>query len=145
MLSSDEICQLIPHAGAMCLIDSVEKWDKDSILCTTQTHQNQDNPLLSNGILHTSALIEYGAQAMAVHGALIAKESKEKMQKGYLAALRGIDFYQNAKINSVTSPLVIEATRRLASHGNMIYDFLITSEGEDLISGRATVVAIFND
>jgi len=145
MFSNSELCELIPHSGKMCLIDSVDKWDSESIICTTKTHQNSDNPLLFNGILPISALIEYGAQAMAIHGAIIARESGEKMQEGYLAALKDVIFFNNLEINKISSLLVIEATRKLASQGNMIYEFLVTSEGSDLISGRATVVAIFND
>jgi predicted hotdog family 3-hydroxylacyl-ACP dehydratase len=145
MFSNSELCELIPHSGKMCLIDSINKWDSESIICTTKTHQNQDNPLLFNGILPVSALIEYGAQAMAIHGALIAKESKEKMQEGYLAALKDVIFFNDFEINNISSSLIIEATRKFASQGNMIYEFLITSEGDSLISGRATVVAVFND
>lgn len=145
MFNNAELCELIPHSGKMCLIDSVEKWDDESIMCTTQTHLKHDNPLLSNGILPVSALIEYGAQAMAIHGALIAGKSGEKMQKGYLAALKDVNFFENLEVNNITSPLMIKATRKFASQGNMIYEFLITSESDNLISGRATVVAIFND
>jgi predicted hotdog family 3-hydroxylacyl-ACP dehydratase len=145
MFSNSELCKLIPHSGKMCLIDSVDKWDSESIICTTETHQNQDNPLLFNGILPVSALIEYGAQAMAIHGAIIAKESGEKMQEGYLAALKDVEFFSNLDISNISSSLIIEATRKFASQGNMIYEFLITSTGDRLISGRATVVAVFND
>jgi predicted hotdog family 3-hydroxylacyl-ACP dehydratase len=49
----------------------------------TQTHQKNDNPLRNNGSLPVSALIEYGAQAMAVHGALIAKDLTKQIQEGY--------------------------------------------------------------
>jgi predicted hotdog family 3-hydroxylacyl-ACP dehydratase len=145
MFSNSELCKMIPHSGKMCLIDSVDRWDSESIICTTKTHQNKDNPLLFNGILPVSALIEYGAQAMAIHGAIIAKESEEKMQEGYLAALKDVNFFNNLDINTISSSLIIEATRKFASQGNMIYEFLITSSGDRLISGRATVVAIFND
>lgn len=145
MFSHLNLCDLILHSGKMCLIDSIEQWDDESIICITQTHQKHDNPLLNNGSLPVSALIEYGAQAMAIHGALVAKKLKEKMQEGYLAALRDVNFYHNFEINNITSPLTIKATRKFASQGNMIYEFLITSEGNNLISGRATVVAIFND
>ncbi|MBA5249034.1 MAG: 3-hydroxylacyl-ACP dehydratase [Gammaproteobacteria bacterium] len=144
MFNPSELCELIPHSGKMCLIDTVEKWDAESITCTTQTHQNHDNPLLANGILPVFALIEYGAQAMAIHGAIIAKESEEEMQAGYLASLKDVNFL-NTEINNITSPLTIKATRKFASQGNMIYKFLISSEGNNLISGQATVIAIFNN
>ena len=56
-----------------------------------------------------------------------------------------IIFFNDFEINNISSSLIIEATRKFASQGNMIYEFLITSEGDSLISGRATVVAVFND
>ena len=145
MFNNSKLCELIPHSGKMCLIDSIDKWDEESIVCITSTHLKSDNPLLSKGILPVSALIEYGAQAMAIHGAIITKESGDKMQEGYLAALKDVVFFTNLDISNISSSLIIKATRKFASQGNMIYEFLITSAGEKLISGRATVIAVFND
>ena len=123
MLDKDDICNLIPHSGSMCLIDCLEHWDEDRVVCITNSHLDKDNPLKNGDLLPNSALIEYGAQAMAIHGALLAKELNEKMHEGYLAALRNIRFANNIKINSIKSELIITATRKLASQGNMIYDF----------------------
>ena len=95
MFNNSKLCELIPHSGTMCLIDSIDKWDDESIVCITSTHLKCNNPLLSEGVLPVSALIEYGAQAMAIHGALVANKSGERMQEGYLAALRDVDFYNN--------------------------------------------------
>ncbi|SSC07334.1 3-hydroxylacyl-ACP dehydratase [bacterium endosymbiont of Bathymodiolus sp. 5 South] len=145
MFSNIELCHLIPHSEKMCLLDTVKQWNSDSIVCITQTHQKNDNPLRNNGSLPVSALIEYGAQAMAVHGALIAKYLTEQMQEGYLAALKNVNFYQNFDINNIASPLIVKATRKFASQGNMIYEFSVASEDTDLISGRATIVAVFNN
>ncbi|SMN12212.1 3-hydroxydecanoyl-[ACP] dehydratase [uncultured Candidatus Thioglobus sp.] len=145
MFNNVELCDLIPHAGKMCLIDTVDVWDNDSIVCTTKTHQQPDNPLLSNGVLPISALIEYGAQAMAVHGALLAQKAGEQMQEGYLAALKNIEFHQNSAVNGILLPLSIKATKQFATQGNMIYQFSVVFKGNDLISGTATVMAVFNE
>ncbi|SHN91682.1 3-hydroxydecanoyl-[ACP] dehydratase [Bathymodiolus heckerae thiotrophic gill symbiont] len=145
MFNNFKLCELIPHSGKMCLIDSIDKWDDESIVCITNTHLKSDNPLLSKGALPVSALIEYGAQAMAIHGALIADKSGEKMQEGYLAALKDVKFFNNLDISAISTSLVVEATRKFASQGNMVYEFLILSDDKSLISGRATVVAVFND
>jgi predicted hotdog family 3-hydroxylacyl-ACP dehydratase len=54
--------------------------------------------LRNNGSLPVSALIEYGAQAMAVHGALIAKDLTEQIQEGYCTVnchCLGAIFYQS--------------------------------------------------
>ena len=67
MLPVDE---LIPHAGSMCLLDTVERWDQDEIVCRASSHDDPDNPLSEDGRLAAVALVEYGAQAAAVHAAL---------------------------------------------------------------------------
>jgi predicted hotdog family 3-hydroxylacyl-ACP dehydratase len=128
----------------MCLIDTVQHWDDETIVCTSNTHQNQGNPLRNTQSLPISALIEYGAQAMAIHGALLEKKQGEAMQAGYLAALRNVEFFYQGDVALITSALVVTANRKMASQGNMIYDFLIKANDKDLISGRATVVAIFS-
>ncbi|PYK43074.1 MAG: 3-hydroxylacyl-ACP dehydratase, partial [Verrucomicrobia bacterium] len=38
-----EIRTLIPHAGSMCLLDSVLDWDDESIVCITNTHRDPTN------------------------------------------------------------------------------------------------------
>ncbi|MDT8371967.1 MAG: hypothetical protein RQ783_08265 [Gammaproteobacteria bacterium] len=90
------------------------------------------------------ALIEYGAQAMAVHGGLLAKSMGNKINEGYLAALRDVSF-SSGDVSGIHAPLYIEATKLMASQGNMIYNFSVKADDMLLISGRATVVAIFNN
>lgn len=140
----DEICGLIPHAGLMCLLDKVTQWDETHIVCYSCTHKHIDNPLRNDDILPTSALIEYGAQAMAVHGGLLAKASGQVIRAGYLAALRDVTL-EDVDVSSIDTLLCVEATQLMASQGNMIYNFSIKSNEKILASGRATVVAIYND
>ncbi|UCE90426.1 MAG: hypothetical protein JSW10_06340, partial [Pseudomonadota bacterium] len=73
-IERDELCSLIPHAGTMCLLHTVEQWDEVSIVCTAISHHEADNPLCSKGALGAVHALEYGAQAMAVHGGLLARE-----------------------------------------------------------------------
>src|SRR5260370_16947119 len=56
----------------MCLLDEVLSWDATRIRCRSATHRSPDNPLRLHGRLGAACGIEYAAQAMAVHGALIA-------------------------------------------------------------------------
>src|SRR6202040_2886495 len=83
-----EIRTLIPHTGLMCLLDSVLKWDDQSIVCTTETHRDPTNPLRRDGRLSALHAFEYGAQAVAVHGGLRARSAGVTAPPGYLAALR---------------------------------------------------------
>src|SRR5256884_3247493 len=64
--------QHIAHKGRMCLLDEVLSWDAARIRCRSATHRSADNPLRLHGRLGAACGIEYAAQAMAVHGALIA-------------------------------------------------------------------------
>ena len=61
---------MIPHTGAMCLLDGVLQWDTSTIQCVSRSHRDAHNPLRIDGRLPTLCGIEYAAQAMAVHGGL---------------------------------------------------------------------------
>ena len=47
-------------------------WNAERISCVSRSHRAADNPLRAGGRLGIACGIEYAAQAMAVHGALIA-------------------------------------------------------------------------
>src|SRR5260370_42108062 len=83
-----EIRTLIPHAGLMCLLDSVLKWDDESIVCRSETHRDPTNPLRRDGQLSALHALEYSAQAAAVHGGLRARSAGAVPPPRYLAAPR---------------------------------------------------------
>src|SRR5438046_10586757 len=87
-INKAEIRTLIPHAGSMCLLDNVFDWNDESIVCVTNTHRDEANPLRRNGRLSALHAFEYGAQAAAVHGGLRARSAGTAAARGYLAALR---------------------------------------------------------
>jgi predicted hotdog family 3-hydroxylacyl-ACP dehydratase len=68
----ERIRELVPHAGKMCLLERVVDCDTASIRCETRSHLDRANPLRRNGHLSSVCAIEYAAQAMALHGALMA-------------------------------------------------------------------------
>jgi predicted hotdog family 3-hydroxylacyl-ACP dehydratase len=74
------LASLIPHQGAMCLLERIVDWNDTNIRLATTTHASPINPLRSNGRLRAIHLCEYGAQAMAVHGALKAQAAGTKAQ-----------------------------------------------------------------
>ena len=142
-ITKDEIETLIPHSGAMCLLDEVIQWDEKKITCISRSHLDTNNPFCRNHHLSVYALIEYGAQAMAVHGGLLNKRLNNTINEGYLAALRDVQIKKN-NISDIESELYIEATQQMASEGNMIYESSITAENEIILSGRATVIAVYH-
>lgn len=141
MIKHDELCSLIPHSFDMCLLERVDFWDKDKIVCYSNSHLSDTNPLRRKENLSSVHLLEYAAQAMAVHGGLHDREQGVQMTEGYLAALRDVSI-NLCQINKLQSELRIEATQILSQGGNMIYAFSVSSAEAELTSGRATVVAI---
>ena len=71
VLNKQQIADLIPHAGAMCLLDAVVSWDTKTIVCVASSHRAKNNPLAVDCRLDAICGVEYASQAMAVHGALI--------------------------------------------------------------------------
>jgi predicted hotdog family 3-hydroxylacyl-ACP dehydratase len=139
MLDKAALAALIPHAGSMCLLDSVDAWDDTAIRCISNTHRDAANPLRRKDILSAVHLVEYAAQAMAVHGALLSGDGP---QAGMLGVLRDIRLYVQ-RIDDLTAPLVVSATRRLARTDGLIYDFDIALDDSPrllLSEGRISVV-----
>jgi predicted hotdog family 3-hydroxylacyl-ACP dehydratase len=77
-LTQNEIRALLPHAGAMCLLDSVLAWDMNSISCSSLSHCLPNNPLRAATGLASANGIEYAAQAMALHAALVSGAASTK-------------------------------------------------------------------
>ena len=56
------LCRLIPHHGTMCLLDTVERWDDSSILCTAASHRDAMNRLRRDNELEAICGLEYAAR-----------------------------------------------------------------------------------
>ena len=139
MLDSSQLAALIPQAGSMCLLDTVEEWAAEWIRCSARSHTDSANPLRRRGQLAALHLVEYGAQAMAVHGALLAQGGP---QPGMIGALRDVRCHA-ARIDDLMQPLEVLATRRLARSDGLIYDFVVSlreSPTRTLCEGRISVV-----
>ena len=140
-ISHDMICAMVPHAGKMCLIDEVEAWDDDSISCISHSHNSATNPLIADNELSVVNAIEYGAQSMAIHGALLAKRIKKTLPPGYLAAARDVKFGTVQRLDALGTPLRINSKKMLSSGGNLMYSFEILSGNDLIVSARLTVAA----
>ncbi len=135
ILAKEQLCRLIPHAGAMCLLDRVEFWDETTILCTSRTHTDLDNPLCSQGRLHVICGVEYAAQAIAVHGGLL---SSRPSPPGYLASMRDVHLSAQ-RIDDIDQQLEIQAMRVAANARSLVYRFTVSVGKTELLGGRATV------
>ncbi len=139
MLPKSDWQDLIPHEGTMCLLDAVVGYDATRIHAISATHARADNPLRAAGRLHAVALCEYGAQAMAVHGALLARESGGRARPGYLVSLREVALHVEF-IEGLPGTLDVHAEQLLDAGGSLQYAFRIEHQGRVLASGRAAVL-----
>jgi predicted hotdog family 3-hydroxylacyl-ACP dehydratase len=143
----------IPHHGRMCLLDEVIAWSAARVSCRSNTHREADNPLRAYGRLGIACGIEYAAQAMAVHGALVAggapaagadldragAPAARAPAAGFLAAVRNVRFHA-LRLDDVRGDLICDAVRMAGDSTTAVYEFELRSEAALLVRGRATVV-----
>ena len=123
----------------MCLWDEVLAWDADGIRLRAGNHRDPEHALRSDGVLRALHLCEYGAQAMAVHGGLLAQRAGGRAPPGKLVALRGVELYV-ARIDDLAGALECEAEVVACSDASQQYAFRIRHAGVLLAEGRAAVM-----
>ena len=137
MLTRSAWAGMIPHAGAMALIARVLRWDAEHLEAEADA-PGAAHPLLRDGRLHALHACEYGAQAAAVHGALLARAGvAELAPAGLLAALRGVRL--QGQWVSLTQPLCIEVRRQSALPAAAQYRFLVWQGDAALAQGQALI------
>jgi len=131
----------------MCLLESVTRWDEGQIACRANSHRNPDNPLRTEGRegheghqgqLGAAVGIEYAAQAMAVHGALLSQATSTPRQ-GYLVSVRAVKLHVD-RLDELPGDLEIYAQRIAGDEGTAMYQFSIGHDGQAVMEGRASVV-----
>jgi len=132
----EAIACLIPHQGAMCLLERVLACDTARIACETDTHREAANPLRRDGALPAVSGLEYGLQAMALHGAITGGAPQGA---GFVAALSGVTIAAE-RLDDIAGALAVEATALARESRGFIYGFEVRGAGRTLLSGRATVV-----
>lgn len=142
--------QHIPHKGRMCLLDEVLSWDATRIRCRSTTHRAADNPLRAHGRLGAACGIEYAAQAMAVHGALVAASAPLASTVatsvrgtmgaalGFLASVRNVVLYV-PQLDDLEADLIASAQRITGDGRTVLYEFTVCTSAP-LLSGRASIV-----
>ena len=143
--------QHIPHKGRMCLLEEVLAWDAGRIRCRSASHHTADHPLRAHGRLGVACGIEYAAQAMAVHGALIGSSAPltSAMSRsirgslgaavGYLGSVRDVALHVE-RLDDLPGELIALAERIAGDGHTVLYRFNIMSAGRTLLEGRASIV-----
>jgi predicted hotdog family 3-hydroxylacyl-ACP dehydratase len=128
----------IPHKDDMCLLDEVLSWDLSNTQCRTSTHRSPENPLRTNGRLGVACGIEYAAQTMAVHGALVAAANGGTAPAGYLASVRGVQM-KVERLDDIEGDLVTSVQRVAGDDLTALYEFSVAANEVVLLSGRAAI------
>jgi predicted hotdog family 3-hydroxylacyl-ACP dehydratase len=132
------IAERIPHSGSMCLLDEVATWDDVRIRCMASSHRDPRNPLRANGRLAAVCGVEYAAQAMAVHGAVLCA-AQGRPCVGLLASVRGVEAHVE-RLDTLDGPLTVEAERVSGDSNNILYRFTVRCGERLLLTGRAAVM-----
>ena len=133
---------LLPHAGRMRLIDRIVSYDEQRIVCESDSHRAADHPLADGGTLSIVVGLEYGAQAMAIHGGLLAATAQPRRPRarhGFLVAASDLNWFVE-RLDACASPLIIEAVSELKSDKHVAYRFEIRAAHLTLLRGRASVL-----
>ena len=138
MIGRAEIGTLIPHAGAMCLIDSVLDWTETHIRCSATSHTRTNHPLAREDVVPVLAGLEYAAQAMAIHGRL-SGIAEEAPRAGFIASVREL-VWSARRLDDSPAPLLIDAEKLAGDGMTALYAFRLTAAERELLRGRAAVL-----
>jgi predicted hotdog family 3-hydroxylacyl-ACP dehydratase len=139
MIAKPDWQHLIPHRDAMALLDTIVEFGDTTIHAIAVSHRDPHNPLRSDGVLRAVNLCEYGAQAMAIHGGLLAQRDGSVAAPGFLVSLRAIELHV-ARIDDLPHDLHVYATQLHGDSTGWQYEFRIAHDGALLAAGRAAVM-----
>lgn len=138
-LDRDEIAALIPHGGAMVLLDGIDDWGPNFVVARMESHRSGDNPLRRAGRLHAIAAVEIAGQAMAVHGRLVGDRVPKR---GVLGSLRDLRLHAD-RLDDIAGPIAIHAELFTGWGKACAYRFRLQAGARLLVEGRAGVFFIW--
>lgn len=141
-LNKDAISEHIPHAGQMVLLDKCISYSKDALSCLSLSHIDTSNPLRTENGLSAICGIEYAAQAIALHSALL---NGGNAGLGFLAICKNITFNLRY-LDTITTEIQIsvEYVSGSADLGFLQYSFIISAskDQQELLSGDLGIAII---
>lgn len=141
MLTRTQIETRIPHAGTMCLLDTVTSWDATSIVCQAAA-PTPDHPLAEANGVPTVAAVEYAAQATAVHGALL--DNADMPRDGVLAKISDLEL-TGTWLEESSGPLTIRAELLSRADCGCLYAFTVHDADVRRARGRLLVAYLRGD
>ena len=140
MLEKHQIEGLLPHQGAMFLMERVTGYDGDKITCVTRSHLNPANPLRHSDWLPAHTAIEYAAQAAGIHGGLLNRDlfPDAPAQMGYLAVISNAE-WKVERLDDLPGELIIHAQRTAVMPGGRAYRVRIEHVGKVIMTGDLVI------
>lgn len=138
LLDRARIAQLLPHQGRLCLLDRVIHWNAEHIACEADSHRAPDHPLRWKNQLGSAIGIEYAAQAMALHGALLAPPNDAPRQ-GMITRVQQVQCSLD-RLDELPFALQIEAHRLMGDDLVVRYRFALRHQETCLLTGEASVL-----
>jgi predicted hotdog family 3-hydroxylacyl-ACP dehydratase len=135
MLSRAQIERRIPHAGTMCLLDSVQRWDATTIHCRAAA-PTAAHPLSGAQGVAAVVAVEYAAQAAAVHGSLL--DDADAPRRGMLAKLTDVEL-SAAVLDETGGPLDVEAELLGRVASGCLYAFEVCDRRARVARGRLLI------
>jgi predicted hotdog family 3-hydroxylacyl-ACP dehydratase len=138
LIQGARLAAMLPHAGGMVLLVAVVAWDATRIQCRSRSHLDGGNPLRRGGRLSAVCGVEYGLQAAALHGSMLAGGVAQRA--GYVARLRDVvltvDFLDDAALGLLGVAAVLERSEA----GGMLYALAVSDvRGRVVVAARAGV------
>lgn len=128
------IADLIPHQGDMCLLDRIIACDGQHVVCGATGHRSGSHPLRADGVLPAVCGIEYGAQAIAVHGALQGGGRRA----GLLAGVREVTLAVE-RLDDIADDLIVSAHQLIGDGRAVLYAFALHAGGREIMRGRVAI------
>lgn len=89
----ENIAPLVPHSGAMILIDRITEFSDHHLVAEAEIHP--DHILIKQGKLAAFAGIEIMAQGVAAWAGCMAVQANDPVRLGYLLGTRKLHIHQN--------------------------------------------------
>lgn len=133
LMDHAQIAALIPHGESMCLLDEVISWDAAQLHSRSNHFATSTNPLFEDEQLDSILLIEYAAQAAAIHAALLHSGLGDK-RPAYIGAVKNIELLEPIGNNHL--PIDIQVECLLNNSSGAIYQISVLQSDKILLRGR---------
>lgn len=140
-MTMPEIRELVPHSGAMSLLDRVLASDSDTLLAEVAIHPGSMFYSQSMQGVGSWVGIEYMAQAIAAHAGMLAKQAGGQVRVGFLLGSRRYStsspLFANGQALQVKVKMEMRGDNGLGAYECSIAD--TGNPGRDLASATLTV------